>query len=117
MDQTEKTEQLYEQIWKAVQPCVKKCLFDNYKNVPEMLCGRNWIDVLLYCKDIIKKHTKELKSTDPHEFGRALCWKVGSQGWTDPKWRCICGFFLVAAMEQEIVKKEEERFGRRGGEC
>lgn len=112
MDKNEKMGQRYEQIWRAIQPCVKKCLYDNYKNVPEMLCGRNWIDVLLYCRDIIKKHTKELQSTDPHEFDRALCWKVVGQGWTDPKWRCICGFFLVAAMELEIVKKEEERFAK-----
>ena len=111
-ESTDKTEKRYELIWKTIQPCIKQCLLDNYKNVPEMLCGRNWIDVLWACKCIITKHTKELRSTDPHEFDRAICWKVVSGGWTDPKWRCICAFFLVAAMELEIVKKEDERFAK-----
>ena len=99
----------YERIWKQVYPCIKECLVDEYQNVNEMLCMHNWPVVHTTCKDIISTGMKKLNIDDPHEFDKAVCWKVVEKEWDIyTKWRCICVFFLAAAMELVIVMRWEE---------
>lgn len=110
-DVDKNTESRYERIWECVYPCIKKHLYDQFSNVNEMLCVHNWPVVHVTCKSIISVGMKRLNIDDPHEFDRAVCWGVVRREWDlFIKWRCICVFFLAAAMELVIVKREEEKF-------
>ena len=99
----------YDHIWKSIYPCVEKCLLSNFRDIHEMLHCNRWCIVHVTCRNIILKHMKILHITDPHEFDKVVCWKVVKEGWDrDPKWRCICAFFLAAAMEVDMVKRFDE---------
>jgi hypothetical protein len=102
----------YDRIWKSIYPCVDKCLLSHFRNVQEMLHCNRWCIVHVTCRNIIIRHMQALHIENPHQFDKAVYWKVMKEGWDrDPKWRCICAFFLAAAMEIDMVKRcTEERF-------
>lgn len=102
----------YARIWKSIFPCVDKCILSHFRNVQEMLHCSRWCIVHVTCRNIILRHMQVLHVDDPHEFDKAVYWKVMKEGWDrDPKWRCICAFFLAAAMEIDMVSRcTEERF-------
>lgn len=107
-------EALYERIWKHVYPLIKKLLIDDYQSVNEMLCMHNWPVVHTTCRNIISKGMVALRISNPHAFDKAVCWKVVTMEWDlYTKWRCVCVFFLAAAMELVMVKRwEDGRFER-----
>jgi hypothetical protein len=114
MSNSESNETKYARIWEAIYPCVDKCLLCQFKNVQEMLHCNRWCIVHVSCRNIITRHMAALGIQDPHDFDKAVCWKVVKEGWdTDPKWRCICAFFLAAAMELDMVKRHEENQFKR----
>lgn len=99
----------YECIWKSIYPCVEKCLLSNFRDVQEMLHCNRWCIVHTVCRKIISRHMVLLCIDDPHDFDKAVCWNVVKKGLDrDPKWRCICAFFLAAAMELDLVKRINE---------
>ena len=109
-------EALYGKIWKYISPCVKTQLYDEYRDVNEMTCCNNWPVVHVTCRTIICKGMDNLGVSDPHDFDKAVCWAVVKNEWDMlTKWRCICAFFLAAAMELVIVKREEERKFKKAG--
>ena len=114
MSSSESDERKYARIWEAIYPCVNKCLLCQFKNVQEMLHCNRWCIVHVSCRNIITRHMTALGIQDPHDFDKAVCWKVVKEGWdTDAKWRCICAFFLAAAMELDMVKRHEENAFKR----
>ena len=114
MSSSESDEKKYARIWDAIFPCVNRCLLCQFKNVQEMLHCNRWCIVHVSCRNIIARHMAALGIKDPHDFDKAVCWKVVKEGWdTDPKWRCICAFFLAAAMELDMVKRHEENAFKR----
>lgn len=74
-----------------------------------MLCKYNWPVVHTTCRSIISTGMKKLKIDDPHEFDKAVLWEVVKNELDlSTKWRCICVFFLAAAMELVIEKRWKE---------
>ena len=99
----------YEDIWKRMSHCIESCILGTFRNVPEMLCGCNWVVVNVTCKKIIAENMNELKDNDPFDFSTAVFKHVIKEGWDrDPKWRAICAFFLAAAMELDKARRLEE---------
>jgi hypothetical protein len=95
----------YTLIWKRIAPGVQ-CLIGRFRDVDEMLCFGRWRIVLETCKKIIQNNI--LSEQDPHDFDKALLWKVVTSGLDgDRRWRCVCTFFLAAAMEMVLIKKME----------
>jgi hypothetical protein len=95
----------YNSIWNKIAPCVT-CLIGRFRNVDEMLCFGRWRIVFETCKKIIQNNLTS--DQDPHDFDKAILWKAVTSGLDgDPRWRCVCTFFLAAAMEIVLIKKVE----------
>ena len=104
------TEEEQRRIWGHMNHCVEKCLLDNFKNSSEMLSRYNWCVVLRLCIHIIQKEMISLKVVNPFIISSTVTQHaMESDLDRDPKWRCICSFFVAAAIEINVMKKLEEK--------